>query len=217
MRKPALILAGASGVGKNTVAEAILKTENSPFSYTRSLTTRAPRDTFTDEYLYVSEEEFLSRVRLGKMLEHTCYGGKYYGTPMSEVERVRAEGKIPLMILDINGVESIRCDHPAFSGYAVYLYAEPSEIRRRLEMRDLSDATVENRKRIEERLKANREDFRSLADGRIRLFDAFVENRLVENTVAEILKLYEAQAPASEASVRLMCDFLARAVKYEFK
>ena len=69
---PALILVGASGVGKNTVAEILLAGEHSPFTYTRSLTTREPRGTFSDEYLYVTEAEFLSRVSNGKMLEYTC-------------------------------------------------------------------------------------------------------------------------------------------------
>ena len=75
----ALILVGASGVGKNTGAEILLSMEGSPFTYTRSLTTREVRGTFSDEYLYVSEEEFLSRVSGGTMLEYTRDGGKCVG------------------------------------------------------------------------------------------------------------------------------------------
>ena len=148
---PILILVGPSGVGKNTVAEVLLGAKDSPFSYSRSLTTRDPRGTFADEYLYVSEEEFLSRVQAGKMLEYTRYGENYYGTPMSEVERAEAEGKISLMILDINGVESIRRDHPSLPIFAVYLYADPKEIKDRLESRDLGDGNEENRARINRR------------------------------------------------------------------
>ncbi len=210
-RAPALILAGASGVGKNTVAEALLGIENSPFQYTRSLTTRAPRDTFTSEYLYVSEAEFLSRVKAGKMLEHTRYGENYYGTPMSEIERVEKEGKIPLMILDINGVESIRRDYPDFPIYAAYLYAEPEAILDRLEKRDLA----ENRKGIQKRLENNREDFLSLAEGRIRLFDTFVENRTVEDAVKRILSHHRENRLASEESLAAMRDFFLRAAKFK--
>ena len=195
---PALILVGASGVGKNTVAKILLEGEKSPFTYTRSLTTRDPRGTFSDEYLYVSKEEFLSRVNGGKMLEYTCYGENYYGTPFSEVERAEAEGRIPLLILDINGVESIRRDHPELAIYAVYLYADPSEILCRLEKRDLLDGSEENRQRIKNRLRNNREDFRSLADGRYLLFDAFVENLSAELCAASVLALYNEKALLGE-------------------
>ena len=216
MRAPLLILAGASGVGKNTVAEALLGAENSPFSYSRSLTTREPRATFADEYLYVTEADFLSHIKAGKMLEYTRYGENYYGTPMSEVERADAEGKIPLMILDINGVENIRRDHPDFPIYAVYLYADPAEIRRRLEARDLPCACQECIEKMNNRLKNNRDDFRSLAEGRYRLFDAFVENNVVADAAERVLSLYAAKANTSEASMLSMREFFVRAAKFEF-
>lgn len=214
--EPALILVGASGVGKNTVAEILLSDERKLFTYSRSLTTRDPRGTFADEYLYVSEEEFLTRVNAGKMLEYTRYGENYYGTPLSEVERANAEGKIPLMILDINGVESIRHNHPSLPIYAVYLYAEPSEIRRRLEERDLLDGSEENRDKVRKRLKNNREDFTSLAEGRLKLFDAFVENAVASDAAARVLALYKENAILDEASSLSMRDFFIRAAKFEF-
>ncbi len=210
---PALILVGASGVGKNTVAEVLLDAKDSSFSYSRSLTTRDPRGTFTGEYLYVSEEEFLSRVSAGKMLEYTRYGENYYGTPMSEVERAHAEGKIPLMILDINGVESIRRDRPDLPIFAVYLYADPSEIRRRLEARDLLDGSEENRAKISKRLKNNREDFLSLANGRYRLFDAFVENKAACDAAGLALHFYKNRIRVSESEALSLRDRFEKMAK----
>jgi guanylate kinase len=212
----ALILVGASGVGKNTVAEILLSMEGSPFTYTRSLTTREVRGTFSDEYLYVSEEEFLSRVSGGKMLEYTRYGGKFYGTPVSEVERARLEGKIPLMILDINGVESIRRDHPELPIYAVYLYADPREIALRLEKRDLLDGSEENRHKIRMRLRNNREDFRSLADGRYASFDAFVENKDMNECARAVMRSYEASEPLNEAQCAYMRSLFEKMSHIEF-
>ncbi|MBP3592287.1 MAG: guanylate kinase [Clostridia bacterium] len=216
MHAPALILVGPSGVGKNTVAEILLGAKDSPFSYSRSLTTRDPRGTYADEYLYVSEQEFLSRVQAGKMLEYTLYGGNYYGTPMSEVERSHSEGKIPLMILDINGVESIRRDHPSLPIFAVYLYADPAQIRDRLQARDLGDGCEENRKRIARRLENNREDFRSLADGRLHLFDAFVENLCADAAAREVLSIFEERRLLSAQEAITMRDYFLRAVNFEF-
>lgn len=208
---PILILVGPSGVGKNTVAEVLLGAKDSPFSYSRSLTTRDPRGTFADEYLYVSEEKFLSRVQAGKMLEYTRYGENYYGTPMSEVERAEGEGKISLMILDINGVESIRRDHPSLPIFAVYLYADPKEIKDRLESRDLGDGNEENRARINRRLQNNREDFRSLSEGRLSLFDAFVENCCVESAAKKVLSLYHEKHCVNCDEKHAMCAFFEKA------
>lgn len=213
MQAAALILAGASGVGKNTVAEALLCEKNSPFSYIRSLSTRAPRKTFTDEYIYVSEEEFLRRIENGEILEHTRYGGYLYGTPISEIKAAYASGKIPLMILDIRGVENLRRNHPDFSVYAVYLYADPAEIRHRLEMRDLRENTAEEQARVLRRLESNREDFRALAKGQYRLFDAFVENRLVEEAVKRVLALYTEKALVSREEKLAMGDFFKNAAQ----
>ncbi len=212
---PALILVGASGVGKNTVAEALLSAAESPFFYIRSLCTREKRETFTDEYIYVSEEEFLRRIEKGEMLEHTRYGGHLYGTPMSEIQKAREEGKIPLMILDINGVESIRRNHPDLSVYAVYLYADPIEIRRRLEERDLRMNTAEEREKVRRRLENNRADFRVLAKEKHLLFDTFVENRLVAETANRVLALYREKASVSEEEKLAMLVFFKNAVSFE--
>ena len=208
-----LILVGASGVGKNTVAEILLNAENSRFSYSRSLTTRDPRGTFASEYLYVSEDEFLSRVNAGKMLEYTRYGENYYGTPVSEVERATAEEKASLMILDINGVESIRRDHPALPIFAVYLYADPKEIRSRLEGRDLLDGSEENLKKIQKRIDQNRADFLSLSEGRYRLFDAFVENADAKEAARLALRLYENDIRIRESDALSMRDRFAKMAK----
>lgn len=212
---PALVLVGASGVGKNTVAEALLRAEDTPFRYIRSLCTRKKRETFTDEYIYVSETEFLRRVEAKEMLEYTRYGGNYYGTPLSEILSCRKEGRVPLMILDINGVENIRRIYPDFPIYAVYLYAEPAEIRKRLWQRDLSRETEQSRERVLRRLQVNKTDFLSLLDGKAALFDAFVENRVVSEAVEKILLLYSKKTNASEEERCLMQAFFLRCASYE--
>ena len=132
----------------------------------------------------------------GAMLEHTFYSGNYYGTPLSELERIEREGKIPLMILDIAGVRNIRkaCAHlPLF---AVYLYADEAEIRRRLQGRDKDLA------RIERRIKQNREDKEVMKSGAYRVFDAFVENRELSCCVAEVLSAYRSEISLTEEQKR---------------
>ena len=97
-----LVIAGPSAVGKTTVMKKIL-TLYPEFEFVRSATTREARnDSHKSEYIYLSVDEFKKRLSDGKMLEYTEFGGNFYGTPESEIERIFAQGKIPLLILDSN-------------------------------------------------------------------------------------------------------------------
>lgn len=134
-----LILAGPSGGGKTAIASAILDRDER-FSLIRSGTTRAPRgDGHDAEYLYYTDEEFSSLVAMGEMAEYMTYGGAMYGTPKSELRRVLDHGKIPLLVLDLNGVRSFAA-LSEFSPCALYIYADLDTVEVRLYNRYLKDS-----------------------------------------------------------------------------
>ena len=133
-----LILVGPSAVGKTTVANELVRSYGY-FSFIRSLTTRPPRgDGNDDEYLYTTREGFLREIECGGVLEHTEYDGTLYGTPRSEIERIFNEGKIPLLVLDINGARSLTERGGDFSTCALYLTEDEAVLKERLEKRYLS-------------------------------------------------------------------------------
>ena len=132
-----LILVGPSAVGKTTVANELVKSYGY-FSFIRSLTTRPPRgDGNDDEYLYTTREGFLREIECGGVLEHTEYEGTLYGTPRSEIERIFNDGKIPLLVLDINGARSLTERGGDFSTCALYLTVEDEVLKERLTQRYL--------------------------------------------------------------------------------
>ena len=148
-----LIVAGPSGVGKTAVAKAIIA-KDPRFTFLRSATTRTMReDANKDEYLYCTEDEFRGLISRGEMLEHMVYDGSMYGTPKSEVERAHAEGKIPLLVLDLNGVDSLY-NSPVCNTCAVFIYASEATVNARLESRE--GATPE---KIASRKLRNKEDY----------------------------------------------------------
>lgn len=148
-----LIVAGPSGVGKTAVAKAIIEKEPR-FTFLRSATTRPMRaDSNTDEYLYCTEEEFRGLIARGEMLEHMVYDGCMYGTPKSEVERAHREGKVPLLVLDLNGVDSLY-NSPVCNTCAVFLYADESTVNDRLATRE--GATPD---KVASRKLRNKEDY----------------------------------------------------------
>ena len=67
--KYAVVIAGASGVGKTTVAD-ILAASDFGFSFSRSATTRPPRgDGRDEEYYYLTREAFSRLVVDGAFVE----------------------------------------------------------------------------------------------------------------------------------------------------
>lgn len=153
-----LILAGASAVGKTTVAA--LLAESGKFELVRSATTREKRDdAFGSEYIYLTRDEFLKLVSDGGVLEHTEYSGNFYGTPRSEIDRIAMDGKIPLLILDLNGVKSLSVAE-GIDPCALYLYDQLNVIEKRLYDRYLgASPTVEGLKKFLSRKEQNIADY----------------------------------------------------------
>ena len=183
----ALILAGPSAVGKTTVMEK-LKELCPKFCLVRSATTRPSRnDGFNDEYIYLSKEEFLSAAKVGNMLEYTEFGGNYYGTPASELSRIIGEGRIPLLILDLNGVRSLKEKQLGLRIVAVYIYEENEVLDSRLyERMKNSGFTEQARVTYEKRKQMNREYCESVKKCKA-LFDLSLKNIEVETTAEDIL------------------------------
>lgn len=189
MQEKILVLAGASGVGKTTVADCILCSDPD-FSLVRSVTTRAPRgDGRDDEYIYIGREEFYHKIENGRLVEYTEYGDNLYGTPISELERIFNEGKIPLLILDIEGVKSLRAKNFNFSTVAVYIWDSLDVVEKRLFARDLQEPTEEKVKSFNKRIQMNIRDYRSMPEIS-HIFDLFVRNDCVEkcrDKITEVL------------------------------
>ncbi len=189
-----LVIAGPSAAGKTTVMTELMS-RGLGFEFIRSATTRAPRkDAHSGEYIYLGKEEFLGRTENGDMLEHTEYGGNLYGTPKSEIERISGEGRIPLLILDLNGVEALRerfaSDTCGIKMCAVYITASLAVLEARLRERlELEGDTEKARADYERRVAQNRRDLADTARLE-RLFDLIAENTTVEDTADKVLAVF---------------------------
>lgn len=199
--KDILIIAGPSAVGKTTIAWEMLKNDGR-FEFVRSATTREVRgDSYSSEYIYISREEFEELIRTEGVLEYTDYAGAYYGTPRSEITRIHAAGKIPLLILDVVGVHSLM-QKSDLSVCGVYVYDDIRVMQGRIFERYLGNGeNPDGRRRYEDRKRQNEEDYRNLPNI-IGDFYALVKNEDTPEEgakrVASAFADFEERVPKSE-------------------
>ena len=185
MNKYAIVVVGPSGAGKTTVADALIE-RLGDLEMSRSATTRQRRgDGRDDEYVYLTVEEFEESINKGEVLEYTNYSGNYYGTRKCELDRILAEGKKPILVLDYFGARSLkeRLDYPVI---AIYVYTSLAETEKRLAERDLrSSANDKKIETLKKRIHENVNDYLHLGEFS-QLFDFYIENEDLEACIAKI-------------------------------
>jgi len=145
---PVVVITGTSGAGKGTLERELLR-RLPELELAVSATTRERRPGERDgrEYHFVSEAEFERLVREGAFLEHVTHPwGPRHGTLRSEIDRIRGEGRVPLLDLETHGALVVRDEVP---GAVTVFVKAPSleELERRLR-----DRATESGGEIEERL-----------------------------------------------------------------
>ena len=211
--RPMVILAGPSAVGKTTVMAELLARADL-FSFVHSATTRPIRFEGDDEYLYLSMPEFLALRDSGGLMESTIYGDCAYGTPRAEVDEIIASGKMPLLILDINGVRTLKgqSEVPVLS---VYIYDSLNVMEERLYARELRDhPSVQALLTFNKRKQQNLRDYSEMPE-HASYFDLFVKNDAdLSAAVEQILALVTgARAPMTDEEKREPLSFFAREVE----
>ena len=198
MTKPMIILVGPSAVGKTTVANLLVEKFPDRFAFVRSVTTRPSRFEGDTEYIYINNKEYDELVQNDGLLEYATYAEYSYGTPRFEIDRIEKEGKTPLLVLNIEGVKSLR-KKDDLKVYAIYFYEDLNLLETRLYARGLAiNPTVEALTSFVKRKNQNMEDYLHI-DEVAHLFDLFYENTTLEDSVEMVLSLIDGEcAPMSE-------------------
>lgn len=105
-----IIMSGPSGVGKGTIRQYFMNDESLRLAYSISMTTRQPRLGERDgvDYIFTTREQFETAIQRGELLEWAEFVGNYYGTPLSQVEKLRNEGKNVLLEIEVQGADQVR-------------------------------------------------------------------------------------------------------------
>lgn len=132
------------------------------------------------DYHFLTPAEFERRVREGAFLEHVTYAGNRYGTLRSEIDRILAACRSPLVEIELAGARAVRAAIP--ESVSVFI-APPSvqELSRRLERRG-TDTSGE----ITQRMATSRIELEARDE-----FDHVIVNEDVEAAAAELAEVVQ--------------------------
>ena len=108
--KKLIVFSAPSGAGKTTLVKYIIESF-SEIRFSISATSRKARGQEKDgkDYYFLSSEEFKTRIKNDEFIEYEeVYGGNYYGTLKSEVDRIWKVKKIAIFDLDVVGGANIK-------------------------------------------------------------------------------------------------------------
>lgn len=108
-----LVLSGPSGCGKNALLDALMMLDSN-ICQTVSATTRAARTGEKNgvDYYFLSEKDFLQRIDNDEFVEYVKYANRYYGTLKSEIDKNVTDGRIVVMVIEVNGAKNIKRIYP---------------------------------------------------------------------------------------------------------
>ncbi len=198
------IISAPSGSGKSTLVARLMAVDPG-LRFSVSYTTRKPRGTEKpgESYVYISRQEFISRIAQNEFLEHAEVFGNFYGTNREVLEQARSEGKDLILDIDVQGARQLKERIPE----AVTIFILPPSrdiLEQRLRLRSEDSEEV-----IQRRLHEAAEEI-----GNYQQYDYVLVNHQVEEsttTLAAIIKAERVRRTRMEQQIRpILKSFEAR-------
>ena len=179
-----IVLSSPSGAGKTTLSKLLSKQNNYYISV--SHTTRKPRinEIDTQDYHFVSEEEFKSLIKNNEFLEYAKVFNNYYGTVKSSVINNLDKGKKLIFDIDWQGTEQIKEKKLQYKLITFFILPPSKKVLfERLSNRDMKDKLI-----VEERMKQFSKDVLHWNN-----YDYVVINDNLENCYNEVNHLIKSE------------------------
>lgn len=178
-----IIITAPSGSGKTTIVHRLLE-QSSQLGFSISACTRNPRPGEQEgkDYYFLKEEDFKKKIEANDFIEwEMVYTGKYYGTLKSEVQRLWAQNKAPLVDIDVQGALNIKAQYPEQSITLFIQAPSLEELTRRLTARG-----TESAEGLQERLDKAAYELSFAAQ-----FDRIIINDDLERAIRETLAIID--------------------------
>ena len=143
-----IIFSAPSGSGKTTIVHWLM-TQIPQLAFSVSATSRPMRRGEIDgvDYHFLTVDEFKKKIRENAFVEwEEVYENQFYGTLISEVERLRKEGKHVVFDVDVKGGMNIK---RLYGNDSLAIFVQPpsiEELKRRLSLRNTDDEESINKR-----------------------------------------------------------------------
>lgn len=137
-----IVFSAPSGSGKTTIVRHLLSKQDLNLEFSVSATNRNPREgeIHGKNYYFISLNEFKQHIKNGDFLEwEEVYRDNFYGTLISEVERIWASGKNVVFDIDVVGGLRIKKKFPKETLAVFVKPPSVDELKRRLKERSTED------------------------------------------------------------------------------
>ena len=103
------VISGPAGSGKSTIADRLIA-QSSNITRAITATTRQPREGEINgvDYVFLDKEEFSTKLDNGEFIEYNEFNNNFYGTLRKNLEDLLSQGKIVLLVIDVNGAAAIK-------------------------------------------------------------------------------------------------------------
>lgn len=176
------VIAGPSGVGKDTVMRELEKF-NLPIQRVTTTASRSmrPDETEGNPYYFVSEEKFSAMVKNGEFVEYAKVFNNHKGITKKALEAVLNQDKGVLIQMDHQGARTMSQLYPQAT---IIIIAPPSV--KDLNQRLVGRGTIKQKLELDKRLTENKHWAEDYAD-----FDTIIENPTgrPEATAAKIAQI----------------------------
>ena len=177
------IVSAPSGTGKTTLVEKLVQMLPN-LRMSRSYTSRPARVGERDgvDYNFISREDFQRRINASEFLEWADVFGNYYGTSLTDIDRMLAAGQDVVLVIDVQGARQVKArgvDHTA-----IFVMPPSFEV---LEKR-LRGRSKDSEEQMQRRLETARGEASSYVD-----YDYVVVNDTLEPTVVRLQEIIAAE------------------------
>jgi guanylate kinase len=182
----AFVVTGPSGAGKNSVIDRVMAMlPGLVYSVSYTSRPRRPSEVDGEDYVFVSQEQFVQRIEEDDFLEHVTYLDDHYGTSRSQLADFVSRGLDVILNIEVKGAKTLQ-QKGMGSIKVLYAFLTPSsteELESRLRKRNTEDEA-----KIQRRLEVAKREMQELP-----CFDFLIINDDLDTAVQELASIIVAE------------------------
>jgi len=187
-RALAIVISGPSGVGKSSIAQALVHKLDAVFSVSMTTRPKTDQDREGVDYHFVSPDEFRRAIDNGELLEWAEVFGNLYGTPRKMVEQQIDAGRDVILEIDVAGGKQIKAAMPE----ALAIFIDPPSEQSLLDR--LRKRGRDDKQSIDRRFREAKHEMEEAR--RCAAYDHFVVNDDLDKAIAEAVAIVQSRRRA---------------------